>query len=111
MFKTNPLISNVTITSKLLKIDNVLINVVVVVTTCSQQSEQHVFKETELGKAKGAEDQRQEEHLWDSFIKIVKQLQIGGTDKQPTIINEELLCSNSVGLLNNSTTTQSNKKN
>jgi hypothetical protein len=40
-----------------------------------------VLKERELVKAKGAKDWQQEEHLWDSFIEVVKQLQHGGTDK------------------------------
>jgi hypothetical protein len=42
--------------------------------------------------------------LRDSFIEIAKQLQNGGIDKQPIIINEESLQSNWARLLDNSTT-------
>jgi hypothetical protein len=37
MFKTKPVNSNATITSKLPKIDNMLVHVVNAITTCSQQ--------------------------------------------------------------------------
>jgi hypothetical protein len=40
-----------------------------------------VFKEREPVKAKGTKDWQQEKHIQDSFIKIVKQLQHGGTNK------------------------------
>ncbi len=60
-----------------------------------------MFKERELVKAKGAKDWQQEEHLQYSFIEIVRQLQHGGINKQPIIINEESLQSNWVGLLDN----------
>jgi hypothetical protein len=60
-----------------------------------------VFKEREL-----VEDWQQEEHLWDSYIETIRQLQHGGTNKQPNIINEESLQSNRVGLPDNSTIIQ-----
>ncbi len=56
MFKSKLVSSNATTTSKLPRIDNVLINVVVVVTTRNQQLEQQVFKERELVKAKKVEE-------------------------------------------------------
>jgi hypothetical protein len=105
MFRTKLVNFNATITPKPLKINNVLVNVVVDVTTRSQQPK-HVFKEREPVKAKGAKDWQQEKCLWDSFIEIVRQLQHGGTNKQPTIINEDSLQSNWARLLYNSTTTQ-----
>jgi hypothetical protein len=43
------------------KTNNVPVNVIVVITTCSQQSKQHVFKKRELVKAKKIEDWQQEE--------------------------------------------------
>jgi hypothetical protein len=55
MFKTKPIHFNTTITPKLLKANNVSVNVVVVVITYSQQPKQHVLKERVLVKAKGAE--------------------------------------------------------
>ncbi len=42
-----------------------------------------MFKKRGPIKAKRIENWQQEEHLQDSFIEIVKQLQHGGTDKQP----------------------------
>ncbi len=65
-----------------------------------------MFKEKELIKAKGTEDWQQKEHLWYSFIEIIRELQHDGIDKQPTIINEESLYGNWVGLPNNSTIIQ-----
>jgi hypothetical protein len=90
MFRIKLINFNVTITPKPFKIKNVPVIVVVDVTTHNQQPE-HVFKEREPIKAKGAKDWQQENRLLDSFIEIVRQLQHGGTDKQPTIINEESL--------------------
>ncbi len=60
-----------------------------------------MFKEREL-----VEDWQQEEHLRDSYIETIRQLQHGGTNKQPSIINEESLQSNWVGLPDNSTIIQ-----
>jgi hypothetical protein len=54
------------------KTDNVLVNVLIVITTCNQQSEQHVFKERELVNTKGVKELQQEECLWDSFIEIIR---------------------------------------
>ncbi len=71
MFKTEPVNSNVTTTPKP---DNVPINVVVVVTTRSQQPKQQVLKERESIKAKGVEEWQQKKRLRNSFIEIVKQL-------------------------------------
>jgi hypothetical protein len=48
------------ITPKSPKINNVPINVVGVVTTGNQRSEQHVFKEKEPIKTKGVEEWQQE---------------------------------------------------
>jgi prephenate dehydrogenase len=91
MFGTRHVNLCVTLPPKPLKLNNVLVNVVVVVTTHSQQLEQHVLKDRKLVKAKGAKDWQREERLHDSFVKIVKQLQRGGTNKQPTITNKEPL--------------------
>jgi hypothetical protein len=70
-----------------------------------------VFKERDPIKAKGAKDWQQEKHLWDSFIENIKQVQHGGTKKQLATINEGLLQSNWVGLLDNSTTIQPSENN
>ncbi len=59
MFRTKPVSYNVTTTLKLPKTNNVPFNVITIVTTCSQHSKQHVFKERELIKAKGVEDWQQ----------------------------------------------------
>ncbi len=106
MFRTKLVNFNATTASKLPKTNNMLVNVVVVITTCNQQSEQQVFKEREPVKAKGVEDWQQEEHLRDLFIEIVKQLQRSGVENQPTTINKGSLQNNWVGLPNNPTTTQ-----
>ncbi len=74
MFKPKPVSSNATTTFKSFKTDNVLVNVVVVVTTHNYQSKQQVLKEREPIKAKGAEDQQQKERLWDLFIETIRQL-------------------------------------
>jgi hypothetical protein len=66
---------NAMTTPNLLKTNNVLVNVLGVITTHNQQLEQQVFKEKELVKAKGAEEWQQEECLQDYFIEIIKQLQ------------------------------------
>jgi len=50
-----------------------------------------VLKERELVKAKGIEDWQWKKRLWDSFIETIRQLQCGGTEKQPTKTNEESL--------------------
>jgi hypothetical protein len=55
MFRTKPVCSNAMITPKLPKTNNVLINVVIVITTHIQQLEQHVFKERQLVKTKRIE--------------------------------------------------------
>jgi hypothetical protein len=68
-----------------------------------------VFKERDLIKAKGAKNWQQKEHLWDSFIENIRQVQHGGNEKQLATINEGLLQSNWVGLLDNSTTIQSSE--
>ncbi len=65
-----------------------------------------MVKERKPIKAKGLEDWQQEKCLRYSFIKTIKQLQRGGTNKQPTTANEEPLQSNWVGLFDNSITTQ-----
>jgi hypothetical protein len=70
-----------------------------------------VFKEREPVKAKGTKDWQQEKHIQDSFIKIVKQLQHGGTNKYHVTINKESLQSNWARLSNNPTTTQPVVKN
>jgi hypothetical protein len=57
MFKTKHVTSNATTTPKPPKLGNVLVNMVDVATTHSQQSEQQVLKERELVKDKGVEDQ------------------------------------------------------
>ncbi len=41
-----------------------------------------MFKGRELIKAKGIEDWQQEEHLQDSFIKTIRQLQHSKAEKQ-----------------------------
>jgi hypothetical protein len=56
MFKTKPINCNVTSTPKPPKHDNVPINMAIVVIIHSQQLKQHMFKEKELVKAKGAKD-------------------------------------------------------
>ncbi len=60
MFITKPISCNAMITPKSPKINNVPINVVGVVTTGNQRSEQHVFKEKEPIKTKGVEEWQQE---------------------------------------------------
>jgi hypothetical protein len=81
MFNIKLVNSNARTSPKPPKINNVPVNVVAFITTHSQQSKQHEFKKRELVKAKRIEDWQQEEHLQDSFIEMVKQLQHGGTDK------------------------------
>jgi hypothetical protein len=56
MFKTKHVSFNATITLKPFKIDNVLVNVIVAITTCNQQSQQQVFKERESVKIKGVDE-------------------------------------------------------
>jgi hypothetical protein len=56
MFRTKLVSYNIITSLKSPKLDNVLVNVVVVVTTYSQQLEQHVLKERKFVKAKGVED-------------------------------------------------------
>jgi hypothetical protein len=55
MFRTQP-ISYINAAPKLLKLDNVLVNVVAIVTSHNQQPKQQVLKERELIKAKGEKD-------------------------------------------------------
>lgn len=55
MFRTKP-ISSTSVTHKSTKLDNVLVNVVAIVTTQSQSPKQQVLKEHELIKAKGEKD-------------------------------------------------------
>jgi hypothetical protein len=52
MFRTKHVSFNATITLKPFKIDNVPVNVIVVITICSQQSQQQMFKEGGLIKIK-----------------------------------------------------------
>jgi hypothetical protein len=47
-----------------------------------------VFVEIKPIKTKGVEDWQQEEHLWDSFIETIIQLQHDGARKQLATINE-----------------------
>jgi hypothetical protein len=63
MFRIKLVSSNATTTPKPLKPNNVLINVVVVVTTYNQQPKQHVLKERESVQAKGVEEWQQKKHL------------------------------------------------
>jgi hypothetical protein len=56
MFRTKLVNSNATTTPKLLQLDIVPINVVVVVTIHNQQLKQQVLKEREMFKAKGFKD-------------------------------------------------------
>ncbi len=56
MFKTKPISSNVMTTPKPPKIDNVLVNVVAVVTTRNQQLEYQVFEKRKPVKAKKTKD-------------------------------------------------------
>jgi len=56
MLSTKPVNSNATTIPKSPKINNVSINVIFFVTTYSEQSKQHVFKEREPVEAKGVED-------------------------------------------------------
>jgi hypothetical protein len=56
MLRTKPVSFNATTIPKSPKTNNVSINVIFVVTTYSEQSKQHVFKEREPVEAKGAED-------------------------------------------------------
>lgn len=51
MFHTKTNFANIVV-PKLLKLDNVLINVVIIVTTCNQVPKQQVLRECELVKAK-----------------------------------------------------------
>ncbi len=53
-----------------------------------------MLKERELIKAKGIEIWQEKKCLQGHLLKLSKQLQNGGIDKQPTIINEESLQSN-----------------
>ncbi len=106
MFKIKLVNFNATTAPKPSKTNNVLINVVASITSHNQQSKQHVFKERESIKAKGAEKWQQEKHLQDSFIKTIRQLQHSWAEKQPTTINESSLQSSWVRLLDNPTTIQ-----
>jgi hypothetical protein len=65
-----------------------------------------VFKERELVKAKRAEDWQQKQRLQDSFVKIVRQLQHSGAEKQHVTIDEGSLQSNWARLFDNPTTNQ-----
>jgi len=56
MCRTKHVSFNVITTPKPFKPNNVLVNVLVVVTTRSQKPKQQVLKERELVKAKGVED-------------------------------------------------------
>jgi hypothetical protein len=105
MFKTKFVSYNTTITLKPPKTNNVLVNVIDVITIRNQQSEQQVFKERELVKIKWAEKWQQEELLWDPFIESIK-LKHSGAKKQPTTINEGSLQTNWARLPNNPTMTQ-----
>jgi hypothetical protein len=55
MFRTKPISFNDIVVPKSPKTNNVLVNVITIVTTYSQQSK-HVFKEKEPVKTKGAKD-------------------------------------------------------
>jgi hypothetical protein len=94
MLRTKPISSNVAAMPKPSKLDNVPINVVVVITIRSQQSEQKMLKERKLIKIKRAKDWQQEEHLWDSFTETIRQLQHGENDEQNSTTNKEPLESN-----------------
>ncbi len=87
-----------------------VVNVVVVIITCSQQSKQQMFKERESIEAKGVEDWQQEKHLQNLFIEIVRQ-QHSGTENQPSTIHEGSLQNNWDGLPNNPTIVQPIKRN
>jgi hypothetical protein len=89
MFKTRLISSNATTKPKLFKPNNVLINVIIAITTCSDLLEQHELKERELVKAKGFKYWQQEKCLGDSFIEIVRHLQHGENDKQPITTTKE----------------------
>ncbi len=77
MFKIKFVNFNATIAPKLLKLDNVPINVVAIATTHSQQ----LLKEKEPVKVKGTKDWQQKERLQDSFIETLRQIQCGRTKK------------------------------
>jgi hypothetical protein len=49
-------VNSSTVAPKPPRFDNVLVNVIVVVTICSQQPKQHVLKDQKLVKTKGGED-------------------------------------------------------
>ncbi len=106
MFRTKLISFTATTTPKPFKIDNVLVNVVIVITIRNQQSKQQVFKEREPIKTKGAKEWQQKERLQYSFIEIVKRLQQSGAKKQLATINEGSLQSNWVGVLDNLTMSQ-----
>ncbi len=80
------------------KPNNVLVNVVVIVTTCSQVPKQHVFKECELVKEKAVIDQQTEEQLRDSFIHTIRELQGSDLTSQTFVNLNGPLHSNWVGL-------------
>ncbi len=48
-----------------------------------------MLKEKELVKAKGIEDWQWKEHLWNSFIETIRQLQHGGIEKQLATTNKK----------------------
>ncbi len=56
------------------KPDNVLVNVVVVITTHSQVLEQQALREHEPMKAKSTTNWQMEEQLHDFFVRIIKEL-------------------------------------
>jgi hypothetical protein len=73
------------IVPKVLKPNNVLVNVVVVVTICSQVLKQQTLRQCEPMKAKVTTNWQTEEHMCDFFIHIIKELQGGDSGSQAPI--------------------------
>jgi hypothetical protein len=81
------------------KLDNVIVNVVIVVMTCSQIQKQLVFRELEPVYAKVATNWQSEEHMRDSFVHIIRELQGSDSISQAPIEFNEPFHLNWVGLL------------
>jgi len=98
MFLTKPT-TTTTIIAKNLKPNNVLINVVIVMMTCSQVLKQQVFRERESMKAKAITDCQIEEQLHDFFIHTIKELQGADLMSQAFVDLNRPLHSNYASLL------------
>lgn len=74
-----------TVVPKARKPDNVLVNVLVVVTICIQILKQQAFRQCESMKAKAKANWQTEEHMCNYFIHIINELQGGDSGSQAPI--------------------------